>query len=202
VASSTDNCLEYLEHPLRRCVAKYKPMKACSRELLEEEILRAFRLKVDCRSVDEHALEAVVSQWEPLGRVVKFDWAKDIMPRHRRSHPRGFDLAFWHGAELCGLACARLSDSKEWISLTYLEGSPNPTHALKRRLVPTVLVGLDIYATQVKKHCDRGVFPQLRIMNPLKNAMDWYRSNGYSRHMQANGYSYLLSDQGECDEQS
>lgn len=177
---------------LSQCFQKYKKLRRNAHDLLEEEILRSFRLKVSVTSVDEDVEKAISSQWEPFGRRCGFPWAERIMPVLRKSHPRALQLALWCDHHLCGVAVARLSDSKNWLSITHIEGSPVADHPLKKRVVPIVIAGADMYATLVQQHDDRGLRPELRIMNPLPEAVDWYGQLGYSELHRQNGYTYIV----------
>lgn len=90
------------------------------------------------------------------------------------------------------MAVARLSDSKEWLSFTYLEACPDPAHPLKGDVMPLAIMAGGIFANLVKRHAGVVSPPTIRLMNPLREAMDWYADNGYSSFHQANGYSFLV----------
>lgn len=176
---------------LASCIVKYKVLRRRARRLLEEEVLRAFRIKLEVTGISGDEFRAVREDWTPKGRRVEFPWEEEIMPTLCKSHPRRLDLAFWSGKELCGLAAARLSDSKQWLSITFLENSPNPSHALKGVTAPISLVGADIYASLVQEASTHKIAkPVIRLLNPLKEAMGAYERIGYSVVTQANGYTF------------
>jgi len=195
-ATPPTNNKELCDERLAICAAKHKRLRHLTRELLEEEILRAFRLKVNVRNLGEAAFAQIRGAWASTGRLVDFPWEERIMPILEKSHPRRLDLTFWSGEALCGVAVARLSDAREWISLTHIEGSPDPSHPLKKRVVPIALVGADIYASLVKEEGELPKKPTIRILNPLKESMRWYEQCGYSELQQANGYSFATCFSG------
>lgn len=164
-----------------------------TRDLLEEEALRAFRIKIDVCPINDDAHAAIRTTWTPLARKVAFPWEERILPTLHKSHPRRLDLALWCDGHLCGLAVVRLADCKAWLSITHIEGSPDPSHPLKSLVVPLVLVGTDIYGTLVQAHDDARRRPIVRIMNPLKESINWYARCGYSRFTQQNGYSFVAA---------
>lgn len=161
-------------------------------DLLEEEALRAFRQKVVVRGLTDEAI-AATQQWQ--GRLHPFDW-ESIRSVLRKSHPDRLELSLWHSGQLCGMASGRVSPSKVWVSLTYIEGSPDPSHALKKRVVPLALVGADIYASLIQHASNLPDKPSVRILRPLPQSMQWYRQQGYSEVYQANGYSFLANFKG------
>lgn len=182
----------YCDAELKKCVIKYKTIRRNTRTLLEEEVFRAHRIKSEVRGIDDDALAAVRATWEPLRRAEVFRW-QDQMRIVHQSHPRRLDLALWSGGQLCGLALARLSDNKCWLSLTFIEGSPIPSHPLKGLVVPITLIGADIYSGLVQYEAVQPIDkPQLRILNPLPGAMACYERQGYSEVVPANGYTYAV----------
>lgn len=166
--------------PLQACRVRYQSIKRNTFDLLEEEFLRETMLRIDATSIDDTALCAVREQWGLHKRRAAFDWEGGIMPILRKSHPRSLDMALWCRDVLCGLAVARLSDSKEWLSLTYLEGNPDPEHPLKNRVLPAVIAAMDMFACQVQLHDKQRRRPRLRVMRPLPEVLDRYRQLGYS----------------------
>lgn len=174
-------------------MAKHKELRRLTRELLQEEALRAFRVRVDVHPIDDDACASIRTRWTPTGRKVAFPWEERILPTLHKSHPRRLDLALWCLGHLCGVAVVRLADCKAWLSITHIEGSPDPSHPLKSLVVPLVLAGADLYGTLIQAHDDAGRRPVVRIMNPLKESINWYASCGYSQFTQANGYSFVTA---------
>lgn len=174
------------------CVAKYRRLRRHTHELLEEEVLRAFRQKIRVTSLNSDALSAVKSVWMQQARRVAFNWEGRICPTLVKSHPRRLELALWVESELCGLAVARLSDAREWVSLTHIEGAPNPSHPLRGKVVPIALIGADIFGTLVQAEAEMAETPKVRILNPLRESMDWYERCGYSQLIRENGYTYAV----------
>jgi hypothetical protein len=177
------------DRKLAQCVIKHKRLRNLTREVLEEEIQRAWHLKIAARPIDEAALAAVDTHWQQ--RHVHFDWHHRILPTLWESHPRRLDIALWCNGELCGLMVARLSDAREWVSITHIEGSPMPIHPLKRLVVPSFLLAADIFASLIAEESTTKTKPRVRVMNPLKPVIAWYQSCGYIQFIQERHYSYL-----------
>lgn len=184
---------------LEVCATKYNRLRRLTHDLLEEEALRAFRIKILVRNIDDDALAVVDGHWSVIGRKELFAWRDRILPVLLKSHPRALRLALWSEGRLCGLAVARLSDSKAWISLTHIEGSPDSSHPLKGLVAPIALVGADIYRSLVENEDSLGRRTCVRIMNPLAESIDWYAKCGYSTLVRANGYTYATGFQGETE---
>lgn len=186
--------------PLETCRIKYKAIKRNTFDLIEEEFLRATRLRIDVRSIDDSAFAAIKEDWCRFDRRLPIEWEDEVVPTLRKSHPRALDMAIWREGMLCGLAAVRLSDAKTWLSLSFLEGHPNAGHPLKNKIGPTVVAAMDIYATLIEQHDAKGRKPALRIMRPLPNSVDRYRELGYSEGQTGKGngkkYLYILPRQG------
>lgn len=95
-----------------------------------------------------------------------------------KSHPRRYEVAIWHNKVLCGVAIGRVCDSKQWLSLTHIEGNPDPNHPLKGMVVPLVVLGAQLYANLA---ATESVSPLLRIMNPVPGAVSTYNKAGFTR---------------------
>lgn len=183
--------------PLERCRQKYTTIRRNTHELLEEEIFRAFRKKIEVTHIDADVLSAIDEQWCLSDRLMPFAWGAQIMRTLAQTHPRAMEMALWHEKQLCGLAVARLSDAKTWLSITHIEGCPTKDHPLKSKVVPIVIAGSQIYASQVQLHDALGRLPTLRIMRPLEGAEDWYKKLGYSRIEEGRGngerYKFIVA---------
>jgi hypothetical protein len=177
---------------LAACDAKYKRLRRLTRDQLEEEVLRAFKINIQVTRICDRSLAAVDTVWSQHQRKAAFPWRDRLLPVLRKSHPRRLDLAYWCGGVLCGLAIARLSDAKTWISITHIEGSPDPSHSLKGLVAPISVAGADIFATFVQREDSQGRLPLVRIMNPLTESIVVYEQCGYSALQTGNGYSYLV----------
>lgn len=193
-ASSPPTTKTVCDGRLEVCCAKHNRLRRLTRSQLEEEIQRAFfGLKVSVEPIGPRALQYVDDVWTPAGRRVAFDWRR-IMRTLEKSHPRRLDLAFWHKGELCGLATARLSDNKLWLSVTHLEGAPN-AHILKRRVAPVALIGADIYAVLIREEDSAKRLPSLRLLNPLAKSIPVYAKCGYDSFHVANGYTFVTASE-------
>lgn len=183
---------------LRACRHKYQTLRRNTFSLAEEEFLRATLLRIDITTIDEVALAVIGSDWTKHQRRAEFDWEHEILPVMRKSHPRGLDMAIWCQGTLCGVAVARLSDAKTWLSLTYLEGSPVPGRPLKKQVTPVVITAMEIYASQVQLHDEQKRLPIVRIMRPLPEVLANYGSIGYDVvHAEKAGgkrFEYLINN--------
>lgn len=144
-------------------------------------------------SISTLALKALDEQWAGQRRPVAFRWRDEVVRVARNSHPRRLDLAFYHQNVLCGLAMGRLSNSRECLSFTHIEGHPMGFHPLKGKIVPLTLAAGKIFAGYVQQECELLSEPVIRIMNPSQEAITWYAQNGYSEHHQQNGYSFIIA---------
>lgn len=182
---------------VRACRYRYSRLRRHTFELVEEEYLRATRLRIDVNSIDDDALRIIRDEWSKHPRRADFDWEGEILPTIRKSHPRAIDIAIWCGGVLCGVAVARLSDSKQWLSLTYLEGSPVPERPLKKQVTPVVITALDIYSSLVHLHDAAQRRPSVRIMRPLPEVLSNYQSIGYDVIHRGKGdgkkYAYIVA---------
>ena len=187
-----------LDDLLRKCCEKHNRIRRLVRTQLEEEIQRAYHgLKISAEPITERALQHVDATWAPAGRREPFDWRR-IDRVGMKSHPRRLDLALWDGQQLCGLMMSRLSDRKEWLSITHLEGAP-VAHSLKGQLAPVAVVAADIYAALIHEEDELGRQPDVRILNPLPQSMAVYERCGYSKLHVANGYRFAVFQEKSHD---
>lgn len=171
--------------------------------MLEEEALQVYRTRIVVDFVTPEAIAAVSGPWQQSGlRKVRWDWGREILRTLRTSHPRRLELSIWKQGELCGLAVARVSDAKIWVSLTHVEGSPFPHHPLKGKIVPLALAGAGIFASLIADE-DLSVFPHVRILRPDPSLQAWYAKNGYTRLHKGRGYTFAtLGHQEEASHES
>jgi hypothetical protein len=160
-------------------VQRYKTYRRLSKELLEEEAFHKFRSRVDVVSIDEDILRRVSRDWyQSPKRKVHWDWDAGIMQPLRRTSARPFSFAMLVKGQICGLAAARVSHRKRWLSLTHLEGAPEE-HPLKGMVLPLAVDALYIYRGVICVDKD----PQsmgIRVLNPLDDALTCYNANGYT----------------------
>lgn len=173
------------------CAERYEEHRIHTYELLEEHALRALKVRVQTTPITQKALNVVKELWTGK-RLAAWDWEDDVLRVLRRSHPRRLEMAFWVNEELCGLATARMSDAKEWVSITHMEGAPFPEHSLSRRVAALSIKGADIFSIIAHDESSSTSRARVRIMNPLENAITCYAHNGYSELHQQNGYSFLV----------
>lgn len=113
---------------------------------------------IEARNVDWHESESY--PWEDVP-----GW----MTRDRK----GFDLALWYGAELCGLFYATPRRSSICIKVILLEGKPDPAHPLKGEVAALALLAVEYYARMIK--CT-----EIEIQDPEPLAVNWYQELGFS----------------------
>ena len=163
----------------RTAFARYRVHRKHTRELLEEEAFHVFKLRVNVVTIDEDILRRVRQEWAGhLERKVDWDWEKGIVDRMWRKNARGLDLGFVVEGQLCGLAAARMSDAKRWLSLTHIEGAPME-HPLKGRVLPLVINGLYIYRALANTE-ETLKSTGIRVLNPLDEALPCYEKQGYT----------------------
>ena len=161
----------------RDAVLRYRRHRKHARALLEEDLLAGYRRRIDVLPIDDHVLALASRDWySHPARRVNWDWKTAILSSHHRRGPRGIDLAFIDKGQLCGLAVARVSRRKTWLSLTHIEGAPT-LHPLKGEVLPIVIQALEIYSTLIAADGERLV--GIRVLNPTEDAMVRYQQAGY-----------------------
>jgi hypothetical protein len=171
------------------CAARYMQHREHTYVLLEEEALRQTGMRVQTSEICIASLKEAKA-WQ--NRIATWDWETDVLQTLRKSHPRRLEMAFRVSNELCGLAVARVSDAKVWVSITHMEGKPG-THPLSRKICALSIKAADIFSALIHDESSDALRPQVRLMNPLKNAIACYAHNGYSNFHQQNGYSFLCN---------
>jgi hypothetical protein len=118
--------------------------------------------------IDLLLLQAVmVSGWQNHAqRAVQWDWLK-LCLWFRRNHPSRFDLMILCQGQLCALALGKLSASKSYCSVAYVEGAPGQTHQLKGKVLAIVLSALQHY-------CGAVGAPEMRLEQPLPQLIGLY----------------------------
>jgi len=144
---------------------------------LEEELLVSFRLRVDVSAIDDDVLRKVRTDWgNHPERMTNWDWDTGICAPFRNAGPRGLDFALMVHGSVCGLAVARLSPRKRWISLTHIEGAP-AQHELKGHVLAIVIRAMHIYRAVISANFEAEKIG-VRILNPLSDAVEWYQRQG------------------------
>lgn len=86
---------------------------------------------------------------------------------------RRFGCAILVHDELCGLAMGTLSDQKTCLSITMIEGNPDPAHSLKGRILDIVELAGIIFAQRIGA-------AELRLINPLDGVLAYYLDSGFT----------------------
>ena len=92
-------------------------------------------------------------------RRVGWDW-RQLHLQYQRNYPDRFELAVVSGNQLCAFALGRPSESRGHCCLDYIEGSPDPAHPLKGRVLPVVFTALERLSAAIGA-------TEMRIMEPL-----------------------------------
>ena len=184
------------DSPYTRAKERYRNYRNETRALLEEETLAQFRsMRVDVVGIDDDVHRKVEKQWyDHANRRVDWDWERDICEPLLSFGPRVFHAAFLVRGQLCGLVAARLSPAKQWLSLTYLEGSPVPGHPLKGLVLPLAVRSLYVFRGVISQRDGELApkMPGLRVLRPLPDALDCYRARGYTREILAKKDSVIV----------
>ncbi|WAC72090.1 hypothetical protein OU995_21350 [Roseateles sp. SL47] len=162
----------------REVAARYKAHRKFVREVLEEQLLSEYRFRIDVGTIGDDVLRKARRDWYGHEkRRVNWDWENEILVKHYRRGPRGIEFSLSVEGQLCGLAVARVSRHKHWLSVTHLEGAPG-THRLKGKVLPIMVQGFQMYSAQISR--DDEEQPGLRLLNPTDDAMVRYRQAGYN----------------------
>lgn len=170
-------------------IARYRHYRKMARELLEEQLLAEFRMRIDVIAIDDDILRKARRDWYfDTNRRVNWDWESQILAPARKRGCRGIELALVVQGKLCGLAVAKMSRRRKWLSLTHIEGAPTP-HPLKGEVLPIVLAALSIYSALIvvdeedvndgEKIGEKNRIG-IRVLNPTNDAMPRYRKAGYN----------------------
>lgn len=123
---------------------RYRNIGADVRLLLSDAVLQERRLRVEVHPITEEAVRDSRG-WNAADRHVFWDW-EQIRRKLFTYGPRTLGMAFYAGypdkPQLCGLAAAQVSPHARWLSLTHLEGPPEPNHPLKGLVLPLTMQGL------------------------------------------------------------
>ena len=116
-------------------------------------------------------------------RRVGWDWTQ-LVSRLRQSHPSRFELAIIVGNQVCALALGKPSKSRSHCSLDFVEGSPDPKHALKGKVLAVVITALSRYCVVIRA-------PEMRIVEALPGAVSLYTDKfGFAVARGADGRPY------------
>lgn len=126
--------------------------------------------------IDLAALNAA-KPWR-AAQAVGWEWPAVI----KRRRANRFDLAIWHGEILCGLAYGPADAA--WVAIGFLQGSPDPTHPLRGRVIPIVLAVLE--AQMLAAGAD-----EARLLSPFPELVPLYEARGYRRVADRPDLDYL-----------
>jgi hypothetical protein len=131
------------------------------------------RLQLDLRRPDlritgiTSAVIQATRLWRMPPRRVSWDWTR-LVKRRGKGH---FEVAFWWGPSLCGLAFGKVGP--DWLAIHYLEGCPEP-HPLKGQILPLAVAALEAQALAQS-------IPGTRLVDPFVEIEDRYIERGYAR---------------------
>jgi hypothetical protein len=149
--------------------------------------------------IDAVALDAWRATWnrpQPFG-YGGWDWEAIARPIWRR--PAGLTLSIWSADQLCGLLAGRPSrrrrdGRRHTLSLYYLEGNPNPDHALRGHVAELALSVAELYAEALGT-------VRVRLVQPLPGVYRIYARLGY-RIVQHGGTRVYFEKRMGADEQA
>lgn len=152
--------------------ARYRDIRHAALNKAEELAQTVFApTPVRLTAIGPAAVDAFKGHWNGhAARRYPWPWA-DMVAAARRDDPTRFEVAVWSAQTLCGLALGRTRAA--YCGIDYLEGSPEPTHALKGRVTTLVAAAATIYAIALGKS-------QLRLMNPLPDMVARYQALGFA----------------------
>lgn len=129
-----------------------------------------------------------VDTWEMTWRGTRhwthkggFPWR--VLQRQYCRKPRNFHVALWYEDELCGLAVGRVSEGHENLALHFMEGSPDPEHALRGNVADVVFACAQLYARAVGAGW-------LVLKNPDRNLESFYQELGFGLAYEERGTRY------------
>lgn len=153
----------------RRCHARRAAAYAHALEALADDV----PVPLSLRPIEPSALDHAARIWtRHPERIVRWPW-NEIAVDFRRDHPDRFEVAIWSGAVLCGLAIGRCSRSPLYCGVNYLEGSPDPAHALRGFVIGIVLAAAESYAMMLGKE-------EVRLFDPFPALVPIYEAFGYA----------------------
>lgn len=157
----------------------YALVRKLSFEVAEQQARAHSGITVPFRfsEIDAAARNVWRSAWtrpQPLG-YGGWEWPRIAGPILRR--PTGFTLAIWSGGWLCGLCAGRTSKRRpsgvrHTLSLSFLEGNPDPDHPLRGYVAPLAISTAEAYARAL------GI-SRVRLIEPLPGVFRIYERLGY-----------------------
>ena len=114
------------------------------------------------------ALIRWLDTWAPLRtgreRYGEWDWGE---LRQQYLMPKRFELAIWHGEDLCGLAIGTASDGNTLVSIRYLEGWPLVGHHFQGRVLQIIAVAVAAYGREIGAQ-------KMRFVDPYEDLIPLY----------------------------
>lgn len=118
--------------------------------------------------IGPEALEAFEQTWSSRPER-RYPWSWGRMVLDFRRLPTRFEVAVWSGEVLCGLAVGEVRGTH--VRVNYIEGSPDPEHPLKGKVVSAVLTASTTYARIVDRR-------EVRLVDPVEAMIPRYRALG------------------------
>ncbi|WP_157270586.1 hypothetical protein [Azohydromonas aeria] len=181
-----------MSEQLSYAIERYSQYRAVTRRFVEQQALQDYGVDVKVTAVTPVVLQQFRDDWRNYpGRLVDWDWDKAIIKPLEARGPRTYSCAFTVEDKLCGLVAARVSRGKKWLSLTHVEGHPDPSHPLKKHVVPMAIMSL--YAFRFAMCSD--IPPTavgIRVLRPLPDALQSYKNAGYSHFVEGRWDSAII----------
>lgn len=149
------------------------------RELVRAQVsvdLRRNFPEVRLTPIDLAALNAA-KPWR-AAQAVGWEWPAVV----KRRRANRFDLAIWHGEILCGLAYGPADAA--WVAISFLQGNPEPSHPLRRQVIPIALAVLEAQVLAAEA-------AEARLLSPFPELVPLYEARGYRRVADRPDLDYL-----------
>jgi hypothetical protein len=157
--------------------AEWEVIRHLARNRVEVSRRKAFPL-LRLTRIDLTALRQA-DTWLGPSRRADWDWREVV----KRPKPNRFELALWHGEQLCGLAFGPANT--QVVCMEYLEGNPDAVHPLKRRVA-------DIAIATLETHVRVSGAVEARLLGPKPALVSYYEAFGYRLEVEPRGLQYLV----------
>ncbi len=158
--------------------AQWEDLRELVRSRVGADLLKRFP-DLRLTSIDLAALNAA-KPWRSA-QAVGWEWPAVV----KRRRANRFDLAIWHGEILCGLAYGPAETA--WVAIGFLQGSPNPAHPLRGRVIPIALAVLEMQVLAADA-------AEARLLEPFPELMPLYEAHGYRRVANRPDLNYLRKE--------
>lgn len=111
------------------------------------------------------AAERAFRIWSVERRGRAWPWPT-LIREGQEDDPAAFDMALWHGDVLCGLAHGM--DGQGFCGVEFLEGSPDPAHPLRGRVLRAIVRTAVGYTAILQRQELRLIRPRSHVVSRLQ----------------------------------